>query len=86
MLAIVSINNEEKVVYTVPQNKKAKVYFYVFMLELGLLTVKINDYVYFEGQNIEYFYEKLFLDAGDTIKVSSNVRANVFVNGVEENA
>lgn len=83
MLAIATINNEEQTVYTVPAGKTAMVQLYVFLPDSSSLTVKINNTVYYSSASVNYFSEKLVLNAQDSITISSNGQANVFVHGME---
>ncbi|MEM2073966.1 MAG: hypothetical protein QW228_06310 [Candidatus Aenigmatarchaeota archaeon] len=83
MLSIATINNEEVTVYTVPTGKTAMVQLYVFLPNDSNITVKINNTVYYSAPSASWFSEKLVLNAGDTITISSDGQANVFVNGME---
>lgn len=84
MLAVATVNNEEKTVYTVPDGKKAYVYVDIFMVVDGNLTVKINNLVYFSKSTPAPIISiKLALISGDTIKVATTGQANVFIHGME---
>ncbi len=83
MLASVSLNNQEVTVYTVPADKKAMVYVYVFLPNSASLTVKINNIVYYSSPSVAFFVEKLMLDVGDSITIGSDGQANVFIHGME---
>ncbi len=83
MLAIATINNEEVTVYTVPPGKTAMVQLYVFLPGNSGITVKINNTVYYSASSASWFSAKLVLNEGDTITVSSDGQANVFVSGME---
>jgi len=83
MLAQITINNTEQTVYTCPTGKKAYVFLRIYSPSTSTVTIKINDITYFADSLAGLFTEKFSLDAGDTIKVSSNSQINVFVDGME---
>jgi len=83
MLAIATISNEEQTVYTVPVGKTAMVHVYTFSPDSSSLTIKINNTTYYSASSVNWFSEKLVLNAGDTISVATNGEVNVFINGME---
>lgn len=83
MLAIATINNEEQTVYTVPAGKTAMVQVYIFSPNNSSLTIKINNTTYYFAPSVNFFSEKLVLNAGDTISVATNGQVNVFISGME---
>jgi hypothetical protein len=83
MLAQATINNTEQTVYTCPTGKKAYVFLRIYSPSTSTVTIKINDIIYFADTFAGLFIEKFSLDAGDTIKVSSDSQINVFIDGME---
>ena len=83
MLAQATINNTEQTVYTCPTGKKAYVFLRIYSPSTSTVTIKINDIIYFADSFAGLFIEKFSLDAGDTIKVSSDSQINVFIDGME---
>ena len=83
MLAQDTINNTEQTIYTCPANKKAYVFLRIYAPSTSTVTIKINNLVYFSGTFAGLFIEKFSLDAGDTIKVGSNLQINIFIDGME---
>lgn len=83
MLAITNVNNEEKVVYTVPSGKNAYIYIDIHIVSGGTLTIKINDMIYFSDTPIENVSIKLALTSEDVMKISFTGQANIFVHGME---
>jgi len=83
MLASVSLNNEERVVYTVPPNKTAMVFLHVFSPSESQITIKINNLVFFSGALISFVSDRLILQENDVITVATDGNANVFVFGLE---
>jgi hypothetical protein len=83
MLAQAIVNNEEKVVYTCPAGKKAYIFLHIYAPSTSNTIIKINDIIYFSDGFSGLFIEKLNLDAGDTIKVSTDSAVNVFIDGME---
>jgi len=83
MLAQTTINNIEKIVYTCPTDKKAYIFLRIYAPSVSTVTVKINDITYFSDNFDGVLIEKLSLDAGDTIKVSTDSAVNVFIDGME---
>jgi len=83
MFAQTTINNTEQTVYTCPTGKKAYIFLRIYVPSVSIVTVKINNTTYFSDIFDGVFIEKLSLDAGDTIKVSTDSEVNVFVDGME---
>jgi len=84
MLATTTVNNKEKVIYTVPSGKTAYVYVDIYLHTTGSLTVKINDLIYFaDTPTMKMISIKLIMNSGDTLKVAYTGQANLFVHGTE---
>ena len=85
MLSIVNINNQTDVsVYSVPQGKRALVFVDINpVVSPSSLTIKINNYVFYNGLISNNLSIKLVLTSNDNITVSSTGQVNVFVHGLE---
>ena len=83
MLAQATINNTEQTIYTCPTGKKAYIFLRIYVPSVSTVSVKINNTTYFSDSFDGIFIEKLSLDAGDTIKVSTDSAVNVFIDGME---
>ncbi|MEM1672852.1 MAG: hypothetical protein QXT86_12460 [Archaeoglobaceae archaeon] len=83
MLASVALNNEERVVYTVPSGKTAMVFLHIFSPTESQITIKINNLVFFSGAFVSFISDRLILQEGDSLAVATDGNANVFVFGLE---
>ena len=83
MLANTTINNTEQTVYICPTGKKAYIFLRLYSPSTSTVSIKVNDIIYFSDSLAGLFIEKFSLDAGDTIKVSTDLEVNVFIDGME---
>lgn len=82
MLNIVQITNSSLVVYTVPDNTVMILNVDVFpLVSPSLVSVKINDYVYWQGQISDMLSLDFTLTGGDSITIEVSGSVNVFVHG-----
>lgn len=76
-------NNEEVILYQVPQNKSALVEIIIFSPTSNTITCKINDLVLFQLTTVGQISQKLLLTSNDTIKIGTTGEVNVFISGKE---
>lgn len=82
MIVSITINNNESIIYTVPENKRAYVFLDIFSPNASNIIIKINDLIYYQAPSVGSWSAKLFLTAGDQIKVGTNGTVNVFLHGL----
>lgn len=82
MIVSITINNSESTIYTVPENKRAYVFLDIFSPNASNVIIKINNLIYYQAPSVNLWSAKLFLTAGDQIKVGTNGTVNVFLHGL----
>lgn len=82
MLAISYVENTEETIYTVPSGYTAFVFVDISVIDApASISVKVNNYQFWSGIVEDVATLKLILTAGDTIKVYTPNKVNVFVHG-----